>query len=194
MTACSNWTRSRSKTRTSCERVWRRINRPHGRIRLDVILEGALEFSRAYAGILVTETMLVRDLNDDADGTAATAAFLAQLRPATAYLAAPTRPPAKPGVRPPQEIRLHHAFEAFRGNLLNTAFNIGYEGNDFRVTGDAATDLLEITAVHPMREDAVLNFLKQAGAGEWILGGLVSGNRLTRIEYEGHVYYLRTLH
>jgi wyosine [tRNA(Phe)-imidazoG37] synthetase (radical SAM superfamily) len=47
------------------EDVWRRINRPHGRLRLDDQLRGALRLSRRFAGTLATETMLVAGLNDD---------------------------------------------------------------------------------------------------------------------------------
>lgn len=35
---------------------------------------------------------------------------------------------------------------------------IGYEGNAFAFTGDVEEDLLSITAVHPMREDAGASF------------------------------------
>lgn len=36
---------------------------------------------------------------------------------------------------------------------------IGYEGNDFAFTGNIEQDLLSVTAVHPMREDAVNEML-----------------------------------
>jgi wyosine [tRNA(Phe)-imidazoG37] synthetase (radical SAM superfamily) len=47
------------------EDTWRRINRPHGRLRLDDQLRGGLRLSRRLAGTLATETMLVAGLNDD---------------------------------------------------------------------------------------------------------------------------------
>ena len=40
----------------------------------------------------------------------------------------------------------------------------GYEGNAFAFTGDATADILSITAVHPMRDDAIDAFLARAGA------------------------------
>ena len=46
--------------------VWRRINRPHRSLWLSAVLEGMLTFAEAYRGELVTETMLVRGVNDDA--------------------------------------------------------------------------------------------------------------------------------
>ena len=41
--------------------VWRRINRPHGTLNLQAILNGALKFAKRYHGELTTETMLGRD-------------------------------------------------------------------------------------------------------------------------------------
>ncbi len=36
------------------EEVWRKIDRPHGSLHLDAIMDGAIEFSRAFKGMLVT--------------------------------------------------------------------------------------------------------------------------------------------
>jgi wyosine [tRNA(Phe)-imidazoG37] synthetase (radical SAM superfamily) len=47
------------------EDAWRRLNRPHGRLRLDDQLQGGLRLSRRFAGTLATETLLVAGLNDD---------------------------------------------------------------------------------------------------------------------------------
>jgi wyosine [tRNA(Phe)-imidazoG37] synthetase (radical SAM superfamily) len=175
------------------EKVWRRINRPHGSLRLHSILEGAKLFSKSYTGKLVAETMLVRGLNDAPKQLSSLSLCLRELNPAVAYLSVPTRPPTEPRVRPPRETQIQRAYEILRTMLPNVALNISYEGDDFQPTGEAASDLLNITAVHPMREAAVLKFLKQAGAGKELLTHLVSQNRLSRIEYDGNVYYLRPL-
>ncbi|MFN2165541.1 MAG: radical SAM protein, partial [Anaerolineae bacterium] len=82
---------------------WHRLNRPHRSLWLSVVLEGMLTFAESYRGELATETMLVRGVNDDAAHLADVADFLAQLRPAKAYLAVPTRPPAEPWAEPPPE-------------------------------------------------------------------------------------------
>jgi len=37
--------------------IWRKIDRPHGALRLNSILDGALEFARAFKGEWVTETI-----------------------------------------------------------------------------------------------------------------------------------------
>ncbi len=72
--------------------VWRQIDRPHGQLCLADILDGAHTFARAFSGALVTETMLVKGLNDTPETLAVTANVIAELRPVVAYLGVPTRP------------------------------------------------------------------------------------------------------
>jgi len=40
---------------------------------------------------------------------------------------------------------------------------IGYKGNEFSLSGNIEENLLGITSVHPMREEAVREYLKKAG-------------------------------
>lgn len=173
--------------------VWRRINRPHRRLWLSIVLEGLLAFAEAYRGELVTETMLVRGVNDDAAHLADVATFLAQLRPAKAYLAAPTRPPAEPWVEPPREDVINQAFQLFRSRLAHVELLIGYEGNAFASTGNLAEDLLSITAVHPMRADAVQELLAGAGADMSVVRTLIAGGHLVETTYDGYKFYSRKL-
>ena len=172
---------------------WRRINRPYGRLRLAEILDGAREFAAGFAGKLVTETMLVAGLNDAPAQIEQTAAFVARLRPATAYLAIPTRPPAEPWVRPPAETGLTRAYQLFSDVVEQVEYLIGYEGNAFSFTGDIRADLLGITAVHPLREDAVRHLLARAGTGWAVVDRLLAEAQLVQTEYQGHKFYVRKL-
>ncbi|MFY9941087.1 MAG: radical SAM protein [Desulfobacterales bacterium] len=171
--------------------VWRKIDRPHGKLQLASILEGIRLFSRIFAGRLVTETMLVAGLNDDRENLRAVARFLATVGPSTAYLAVPTRPPAEGWVKPPDEETLHRAYRVFKADLASVALLVAFEGADFNATDDAGRELLAITAVHPMREDAVLAFLEKAGKGAHILEDLLQRGLLTRLSYRDEWFYLR---
>ena len=175
------------------EAAWRKVDRPHGRLNLDAVLKGALAFARAYQGELVTETMLVAGVNDGPDRLAAVAQFLARLRPARAYLSIPTRPPTEPWARPPDEDAVNRAYQVLDKWVDCVEYLIGYEGSAFAATGDAAQDLLGITAVHPMREEAVGAFLDKAGADWSLVEGLIAQGQLARAAYEGHAFYLRKL-
>lgn len=173
-------------------KVWRMVDRPHGRLDLDAILDGILAFRRRFPGELVTETMLVRGVNDSEENLGAIAAFLAEVKPEKAYLSAPTRPPAEENVFPPGEATLQEAYQIFREKVSGTELLVCYEGDDFEaVRGSAEEELLGITAVHPMRENAVFALLDGAGADRAILESMIRRRILARIEYGGETYYLR---
>jgi wyosine [tRNA(Phe)-imidazoG37] synthetase (radical SAM superfamily) len=171
------------------EETWRRVDRPHGMLKLAAILDGVLELGRDYAGTLVTETMLVAGLSDGEGDLRQVAGFLARLRPATAYLSIPTRPPAEAWAQAPDEEALNRAYQVLSEQVERVETLIGYKGNAFAFTGDVEADLLSITAVHPMREDAVSAFLARAGAGWPTVRGLIEQGQFVETVYEGRRYY-----
>ena len=172
--------------------IWHSINRPHEKIRLDNILEGILGFAKSFQGELTSETMLIRDVNDSDREVSKIAAFLAKLKPARAYLAVPTRPPAE-RIEPATEKTLNTAYQTFSQRLSRVEYLIGYEGNAFASTGNAADDLLSITAVHPMREEAVAELLNRLGTGWEIVQELINNGSLVESEYQDKKFYSRKL-
>jgi len=181
------------KVDSTQEEVWRRINRPHRTLQLASILDGMLEFAGAYDGELATETMLVEGVNGSDEHLGEVADFLARLRPARAYLSIPTRPPAEEWVRPPSEQAINRAYQIFTERVDHVEYLIGYEGNAFAFTGNVEEDLLSITAVHPMREEALSEFLMRAGADWPVVQGLIAQGQLIEMEYEGRKFYMRKL-
>jgi wyosine [tRNA(Phe)-imidazoG37] synthetase (radical SAM superfamily) len=175
------------------EEAWRRINRPHGSLDLASILEGALAFAEAYPGQLVTETMLVADINDAEQQMRAVAGFLARLQPDRVYLSIPTRPPAEPWAQAPAEQVVNRAYHILSREVEHVEVLIGYEGNAFAFTGDVEQDLLSITAVHPMRQDAVRDYLARAGRDWPVVRRLMAEGELIEVEHGGHAFYLRKL-
>jgi wyosine [tRNA(Phe)-imidazoG37] synthetase (radical SAM superfamily) len=176
------------------EEVWHRINRPHRTLQLTSILDGMLEFAKAYGGELVTETMLVEGVNDGDEHLKEVADFLAQLGPAKAYLSIPTRPPAERWVQPPSEESINGAYQILSKKVDRVEYLIGYEGNAFAFTGNVEEDLLSITAVHPMRDEAVSEFLSRARADWPIVHRLIAQGQLIEMEYEEKRFYMRKLH
>ena len=172
-------------------KIWRRIDRPHGTLQLTLILNGALEFAQAYRGELVTETMLVEGVNDSDDHLREMADFLARLRPARAYLAIPTRPPAEGWVQAPGEEAINRAYQILSEKVEQVEYLIGYEGNAFAFTGNAKDDLLSIAAVHPMQEQAVGEFLERAGVGWSVVRESIAEGRLVEAGYKGAKFYVR---
>lgn len=181
------------KIDSTLEKIWRRMNRPENSLKRAAILGCMLEFSEGYLGKLVTETMLVKNINDNAGSIRKIAGFLNHLQPVTAYLAVPTRPPAEKWVTPPDEDVLNEAFQIFSEKIDSVEYIIGYEGNAFSSTGDIKNDLLSITAVHPMRKDAVSEFLMRAGVDWSIVQQLIAQDKLRETEFKGRKFYIRNL-
>ena len=175
------------------EKTWRKVDRPHRSLKLNKIVSGMLAFRETFAGVLVTETMLVSGVNDGVEQLRDLGAFLGRVRPAVAYLAVPTRPPAENWVRPPNEENLNRAYRIIRGQVDRVELLTGYEGNAFSATGDTEADLLSITAVHPMRADAVEDLLRRNGDKWTTIDRLLRERRLVELSYEGQRYYLRRL-
>lgn len=173
------------------EAIWRKINRPYGAIRLSSILDGILAFAKAFTGKLVTETMLVSGLNDNGDCIKELADFLHTLQPDIAYLSIPTRPPAEKWVQSPREDDLNRIYQLLADKAQRVEYLIGYEGNAFAFTGDVEKDLLSITAVHPMRKEAVSTFLSRAESSWEVVDRLIAQNDLAETKYQRHTFYLR---
>jgi len=175
------------------ERIWKEIDRPHGKLDLGRILDGVLEFSENFRGRLVTETMLVRDLNDGTQALHELADFLGKLQPETAYLSIPLRPPAEENVRAPDEKAVTRAWSILSSRLERVECLVGAEGNDFFSTGRVGEDLLSITSVHPMRIEAVRELLSRSGVPFSIVEELLRSGRLVRTDFNGESFILRRL-
>jgi len=173
------------------EATWRPMNRPRKALQLSSILDGMLAFAGTFVGKLVTETMLVRGLNDNDTCMREIASFLDALQPLTAYLSIPTRPPAERWVRGPDEEALNRTYQIFADQVKRVEYLIGYEGNAFALTDDIEKDLLSITAVHPMRKEAVGTLLSRAGSSWEVVDRLVAQGDLAETKYDGHSFYLR---
>ena len=175
------------------EEIWRRINRPQKSLKLEAILEGMVQFANTFRGELAIETMLIQGINDNGEELEKVADFLAQLKPNKAYLAIPTRPPARREIRAASEQAINTAYQIFSKRLTDVEYLIGYEGNAFALTGKVEDDLLSITSVHPMREEAIIEFLKKAGRDWEVIAKLIRDGALIELEYRGKKFYMRKL-
>jgi wyosine [tRNA(Phe)-imidazoG37] synthetase (radical SAM superfamily) len=175
------------------ETLWRRVNRPHPSLDHQAILEGMSVFADDFRGTLATESMIVKGLNDNDQTAYDLAGFLGKLSPDIAYLSVPTRPPTEKSVHVPDEATLNRVYQIISRKVKNLELLTGYEGNAFASTGDVAEDLLSITSVHPMREEAVRKLLDKAGAHWHVVEQLIADKQLKLAEYEGQKFYVRRI-
>jgi wyosine [tRNA(Phe)-imidazoG37] synthetase (radical SAM superfamily) len=171
--------------------IWRRINRPHRSLNLDEILGGILEFSQCFGGILATETMIIDGNTDIPEELEKIAGFISEVNPGKSYLSIPTRPPAEKWVQPASEHTLSIAYHVFNERHIDVEYLIGYEGNAFAFTGNVEEDLLSITSVHPMREDAVKEYLLKAYASWEAVEKLLYEEKLIEVNHRENKFYLR---
>lgn len=181
------------KVDTAEEETWRKINHPHKQLSFNDMEEGLRQFSKEYKGKLITETMLIDGVNDSKEQLEKTAEFIASLNPSVAYISIPTRPPARKKVKAATEEAINMAYQIFSTQIKHVEMITGHEGNAFAHTGDTAQDILSITAVHPMREDSVKEFLKKDGKSWEIVEKLIKEEQLLETEFNGYKFYVRKL-
>ena len=174
-------------------KTWLRTDRPHNSLNLRSILDGMLEFKAIFKGEIITETMLLKGINDSHEEIKKIAEFLTLLKPEKAYISIPTRPTAVKGILPASNQTINMSYQVFKENLANVEYLIGYEGNEFGFSGNIEEDLLGITSVHPMREEAVREYLKKAGADWRVITNLIKRGSLIELKYQGKNFYMRKL-
>ncbi len=182
------------KVDTIDEIAWQNINRPFVGIDFEKILEGLKTFALNYEGKLHTETMLVEGYNDSTEQLKQSASFIALLKPQKAYLSIPTRPPALKEIKPVTEEKLIEAWQIYKEAGIATELLTGFEGSDTGTTGNAFEDILNITAVHPLREDTVVRLLKENGTDLTVVDSLVAQELIKGVKYEGKIFYIRNYH
>ena len=181
------------KIDSAFEKTWKKINRPHGILKLKKIIQGIEEFASLYKGILATETMLVNNLNDNSDSVIKTAEIIKYINPDKAYLLVPTRPPSEDWVKIPDEYELNAAYQIFRDLNINTELLIQNEGHEFTYTSNVENELLSILAVHPMRKDAIDEFIKKANANNSLILSLIESKAIREVQYNNNTFYLKNL-
>ena len=181
------------KLDAATRKTWLRTDRPHKSLDLNAILDGMLEFKAIFKAEIITETMLLKGMNDSYEEVRKIADFLKLLKPEKSYISIPTRPPAVKGILPASDEALNMAYQIFTQNVDNVEYIIGYEGNEFGFSGNVEEDLLGITSVHPMREEAVREYLKKAGADWQVITDLIKRGSLIKLEYQGKYFYMRKL-
>lgn len=174
---------------------WRRINRPHRKLDLRMILDAIRTFSKEYSGKLVTETMLVHGVNTGVETIRATAEFIASLENLSiAYLSVPTRPPTEPWVRPPSSLEYATALEIYREIIGGSVGELsrpeeGYFGGSYE---SALEDILATISVHPLPIDKIRLIAEAHGEDpDEVIEALKRINDVEIIRYMGKIYFRR---
>lgn len=169
------------------EDVYRTLNRPHASIGFEEMLQGQVGFRKEYQGKIWLEVMLVKGVNDSDESLLEIKDAIEQVKPDRIYISVPIRPPAKPGVRPPEPERIIRAHE-----ILNTALDLtDYESGEFGLDNfpDLRTTIIEICSRHPLREEQARDINERFSKAESI-DTMLSDGSLVRVEYQNVSYLL----
>ncbi len=173
--------------------VFKRVDRPHGRLSHEQILQGIARFSGEFKGELVSETMLVKGINDSEGELEGIARYLSGLELSRSYIMVPIRPPAETWAEAPGEDVLNMAYMIFKEYGLKPELLTGAERGSFGFSGDVVEDILATSAVHPMRKESVQELLDKAGKGWDVVQSLIEAGELKEVKYRGKTFYMRTL-
>ena len=182
------------KVDSTDEATWRDINQPVKDLNLNDILKGIEAFSKTFKGKLYTETMMVSGVNDEPGQISQTATFIATLHPQMSYISIPIRPPAVKSVKAPAEEKLVTAWQTYSNFGIQTEMLTGFEGTETGFTGNAYDDILNISAVHPIREDTLAQLLNHDNAGINVVHSLIRQGLIKEVPFNGKNFYIRKLH
>jgi wyosine [tRNA(Phe)-imidazoG37] synthetase (radical SAM superfamily) len=174
------------------ESAWQKINRPHGKLSLPLILEAMIKFRDQYKGILVTETMLISGINDGVSAANKLCDYLLDLKPHKSYLAIPIRPPAESYGIAPAPQAMENFLQVCSSKIPFIEFLFETEIGSFISTGNLIDDILSITAVHPLREKALQELVARAHRNWDTVEQLILENKISVIKYANENFYLRS--
>ena len=175
------------------ENIWHKIDRPNGKLDFQKIISGIKTFASSFKGIMVTETMLVKGVNDNVESIKSTVELIKQINPDKAYILVPTRPPAEKIVVAPDEKDLNMAYQVFNSRIKTVELLTGSEGINFSFSSNAEKELLSILSVHPMRKAAVEKFLIRASAKWNLINELIEKNILEEVQYSGNTFFIKNI-
>ncbi len=166
---------------------WHRIDRPHGHLDYDEMMEGLDLFTNTFTGQIYMEIMLMKGMNDSREDLEKFGAILKRLHYDRLYINTPVRPPAEPdvSVSTPETIAL--ATELLGGISIDALAS----GSFFSEIKDDYEAILSIIGRHPMNQHEIGGFLasRKNPNPAALLEKLSHDPAVTPVEYKGYVTY-----
>lgn len=180
------------KIDATSEELWRKINRPHESLKLSKVIDGIIDFTKDYKGTLITETMLIRGLNDKPESLELIMEVIAEVKPRIAYISVPVRPPTEKWVKPPSEERLLAAYEML-SKKAKVELLTSIEPPPLAAS-DPIEYILATTSVHPLKLEYAIKLLEQKCPNpHQVLRQLEDRGLIKIVEHEGHVFIMQRL-
>lgn len=152
------------------EETWLKMNRPHERLKYDLILKGIEQFSKKFRGTLTTETMLINNFNDNENEIKQLGNFLNTIKRNASYFMTPIYPPAENYAVSPDEVTLKNLSEIIKADVPKSMMLCCPDKEEFLTTDDFENELLGLLELHPVNEEAVTTFAKANNKIDYLQG------------------------
>ncbi len=176
------------KVDTANEDTWMKLNRPHRKLDFNLILDGIKQFSKDFNGTLVTETTLIKNLNDSDEEILGLSNYLNTIKLDKSFFITPMYPSAESYAISPDTETLAKISARIREVLPNSVLLCCPEKTEFFATDDFESELLGLLSLHPVEVNAVKNFIRSNIESE-ILSKLLSSQMIKEIEFSGKKFY-----
>lgn len=141
----------------STEKMFKKINRPHGEIDYNEVVNGLINFSKEYQGKIFIETMIIKDINDQVNQLKALKNILNKINYDRLYINTPVRPPAESSVEEPSLETLSVAVNILEGISIEQLVSTGF----FSKEKDDYIAIKSIIQRHPMNQFEIKSFLEE---------------------------------
>jgi len=167
------------------DEIFRKIDRPYGKLNFDEISEGLRIFSEEYKGQLMIEIMLVDEMNNSEKDIEGFKKYLASINYDKLYINTPVRPPAEANIRAVDKDSIKYAVD----ELVGISIDMLASGDFFSDTEDTYEAVLSITSRHPMSQFELKGFLDSRKLEEKELADIYAkmetDDRVNIIDYKG---------
>lgn len=169
------------------EEIYKKINRPHGKINFQEVVEGLISFSKEYKGQLWIEIMIVKDINDSRECFLSLKELLNKIDYHRIYINSPVRPPAETFVEQPTKETIEEAVSILGGISIDKLVSEGF----YSEIEDDYEAVLSIIKRHPMNQFEIKSFIEKRGNTEIedFFNRLNNDANIERVNYKSYDTY-----
>ncbi len=171
------------------EEIYKKVDRPYGKLHFKEISNGLIEFSKEFKGQLYIEIMLVDGFNSSDEDILGFKNYLDKINYDKVYINTPVRPPAEAGIKAVNHERISYAVKELNGISIDMLAS-GSFYSDIEKTYDA---ILSISSRHPLSYFELFSFLESRKMSKddikCTINKLENDSRFEVIDYNGIVTY-----
>lgn len=169
------------------EEVYKKVDRPFGKLDFNRELNGLIEFSKLYKGELWLEVMLVKNMNSSRKDIDEFKKIIDKINHDRVYINTPVRPPAESFVQVADSDEINYAVEKLNGISIDKLTS----GSFFSEIPDNYEAILNIIRRHPMTQFEVQSLLASRKETDMdnIFARLHNDESVDDINYKGITTY-----